>query len=147
MANVESIHVLALLGTAFMIMSMLGSYVASNGRLRQAMELKNERLDYLASHDPLTSIPNRRALFERAQECLLRGHRSGKPFALLVIDLNDFKQINDTLGHSAGDAVLQHFANRLKEGFRETDFVARLGGDEFGVVLEPVETYSSVQLV
>lgn len=146
MANAESIHVLALLGTAFMIMSMLGSYVASNARLRREMEIKNERLDYLASHDPLTSIPNRRALFEHAQDCLLRAARSGKPFALLIIDLNDFKQINDTLGHSAGDAVLQHFADRLKTGFRETDFVARLGGDEFGVVLEPVETYSSVQL-
>lgn len=145
-ANAQSIHVLALLGTAFMIMSMLGSYVASNGRLREAMELKNERLDYLASHDPLTSIPNRRALFEHAQHCVLRAARSRKPFALLVIDLNDFKQINDTLGHTSGDAVLQHFANRLEQGFRETDFVARLGGDEFGVILEPVETYSTVQL-
>lgn len=145
-ANVESIHVLALLGTAFMIMSMLGSYVVSNGRLREAMELKNERLDYLATHDPLTSIHNRRALFERAQESLLRAARSGAPFALVVIDLNDFKKINDTLGHTAGDAVLKHFANRLKEGFRDTDFIGRLGGDEFGVILEPVETYSSVQI-
>lgn len=146
LANAQSIQVLALLGTAFMIMSMLGSYVASNGRLRETMELKNERLDYLASHDPLTSIPNRRALFEQAQQCLLRSARSGKPFALLVIDLNDFKKINDTLGHSTGDAVLQHFADRLKHGFRETDFVARMGGDEFAVVLEPVESYDSVQL-
>lgn len=145
-ANAQSIHVLALLGTAFMIMSMLGSYVVSNARLREAMELKNERLDYLASHDPLTSIPNRRAFFEHAQQCLLRSARSGKPFALLIIDLNDFKKINDTLGHSTGDAVLQHFSKKLSHGFRETDFVARMGGDEFAVILEPVEAYSTVQL-
>ncbi|MEH6569377.1 MAG: GGDEF domain-containing protein [Halioglobus sp.] len=145
-ANVGSIQVLSLLGTGIIIMSVLSSYVNANSRLRAAMEAKNKSLDYLASHDSLTSIPNRRALFEHAQQCIMRGNRSGKPFALLVIDLNDFKQINDSLGHSFGDEVLTHFAKQLKTGFRETDFVARLGGDEFGVVLEPVEGLASVQI-
>jgi len=119
---------------------VLGSYVSASARLRVAMEEKNERLDYLASHDPLTSIPNRRTFFEQAQRCLQRSKRSKNPFALLVIDLNNFKQINDQLGHKAGDAVLLHLGHRLRAGFRDTDFTGRLGGDEFGVLLEPADT-------
>jgi diguanylate cyclase (GGDEF)-like protein len=145
-ANVGSIQVLSLLGTGIIVMSVLGSYVSSNSRLRAIMEAKNKSLDYLASHDSLTDIPNRRALFEHAQQCILRGSRFKKPFALLVIDMDNFKQINDSLGHSFGDEVLKHFAKRLKTGFRETDFVARLGGDEFGVVLEPVDDLASVKI-
>lgn len=145
-ANVGSIQVLSLLATGIIVMSVLGSYVGSNSRLRIAMEAKNKSLDYLASHDSLTGIPNRRALFEHAQQCISRGTRFNKPFALLVIDLDNFKQINDSLGHSFGDEVLKHFAKRLKTGFRETDFVARLGGDEFGVVLEPVDELASVKI-
>ncbi|MEH6592697.1 MAG: GGDEF domain-containing protein [Halioglobus sp.] len=144
-ANIGTVQVLSLLGTALIVMSVLGSYVASNSRLRLAMEQKTDRLDYLASHDPLTGIPNRRALFEHAQSCLLRSTRSGKPFALLVIDLNNFKQVNDNLGHNVGDAVLKHLAQRLSTGFRETDFIGRLGGDEFGVVLEPVDDFVAVK--
>ena len=145
-ANVGSVQVLSLLGTALVVMSVLGSYVAANSRLRVAMETKTEHLDYLASHDSLTAIPNRRALFEHADHCLRRAKRSGKPFALLMIDLNQFKKINDTLGHKTGDAILQHFAQRLKSSFRDTDFIGRLGGDEFGVVLEPVESAASANL-
>jgi len=111
------------------------------------MEYKADYLDYLASHDSLTAIPNRRAFFESAHRCLKRSERSGKPFALLVIDLNDFKQINDERGHKVGDAVLQHFAVRLTTGFRETDFVGRVGGDEFAVVLEPVDSIEGVERV
>ena len=145
-ANVGSIQVLSLLGTGIIVMSVLGSYVSANSRLRAALEAKNKSLDYLASHDSLTGIANRRALFEHAQQCISRGNRFEKPFAMLVIDLDNFKQINDSLGHSFGDEVLKHFAKRLKTGFRETDFVARLGGDEFGVVLEPVEELASVKV-
>jgi diguanylate cyclase (GGDEF)-like protein len=145
-SNVASVQVLSFLGTALVVMSVLGSYVAANSRLRVAMETKTERLDYLASYDSLTAIPNRRALFEHADQCLRRAKRSSKPFALLMIDLNQFKQINDTLGHKTGDAILQHFAQRLKRSFRDTDFIGRIGGDEFGVVLEPVENIASVKL-
>lgn len=142
--NVGIVQVISLLGTVLVVMAVLGSYVAANSRLRSAMMEKNLRLDYLASHDPLTGIPNRRAFFEQAQQCLGRANRTGKLFALVVIDLNDFKQINDGLGHKTGDAVLQHFADRLNSGFRDTDFVGRLGGDEFGVILEPVDSADSV---
>jgi diguanylate cyclase (GGDEF)-like protein len=143
-ANVGFVQVISLLGTVLVVMAVLGSYVSASGRLRTVMEQKNERLDYLASHDSLTSIPNRRTFFEQAQRCLQRSTRSKQPFALLVIDLNDFKQINDRLGHKVGDAVLLHFAQRLSGGFRETDFVGRLGGDEFGILLEPVENIADV---
>jgi len=146
-ANVGMVQVISLLGTVLVVMAVLGSYVSANNRLREAMEQKNERLDYLASHDPLTFIPNRRTFFEHAQRCMERSNRSKRPFALLVIDLNDFKQINDQLGHKVGDAVLLHFARRMKTGFRDTDFIGRLGGDEFGVLLEPVEDAASVNEV
>jgi diguanylate cyclase (GGDEF)-like protein len=145
--NLGIVQVIALLGTVLVIMAVLGSYVSANARLRVEMEEKNERLDYLASHDPLTSIPNRRTFFEQAQKCLQRSKRSKGPFALVVIDLNDFKQVNDRLGHKVGDAVLLHLARRLSTGFRETDFIGRLGGDEFGVLLEPVENAGGVDEV
>ena len=144
-ANVGIVQIIALLGTVLVVMAVLGSYVSATNRLRTAMEQKNERLDYLASHDSLTSIPNRRTFFEHAKQCLQRSTRSNNRFALLVIDLNDFKQINDRLGHKTGDAVLLQFARRLGAGFRETDFIGRLGGDEFGVLLEPVDNAGSVR--
>jgi diguanylate cyclase (GGDEF)-like protein len=146
-ANVGIVQVISLLGTVLVVMAVLGSYVSATNRLRMAMEQNNERLDYLASHDSLTSIPNRRTFFEHAQSCLRRSTRFKKPFAMLVIDLNDFKQINDRLGHKAGDAVLRHFAQRMSAGFRETDFIGRLGGDEFGVLLEPLENVDDVDEV
>lgn len=143
--NVGIVQVLSLLGTALVVMAVLGSYVSATNRLRTVMEQKNERLDYLASYDSLTSIPNRRTFFEHAQRCLQRAARSKNSFALLVIDLNDFKQINDGLGHKVGDAVLLHFAQRLSGGFRDTDSVGRLGGDEFAVLLEPAESLAGVE--
>jgi diguanylate cyclase (GGDEF)-like protein len=142
--NIGIVQVISLLGTVLVVMAVLGSYVAANSRLRTVLEQKNGHLEYLARHDPLTSIANRRAFFEHAQHCLQRAARSKKPFAFLLIDLNDFKQINDRLGHKVGDAVLKHFAQRMKLGFRETDFIGRLGGDEFGVILEPVDGADSV---
>ncbi|MBP6723872.1 MAG: diguanylate cyclase [Halioglobus sp.] len=145
--NLGIVQVISLLGTVLVIMAVLGSYVSANARLRTEMEEKNERLDYLASHDPLTSIPNRRTFFEQAHQSLQRSKRSKNPFALVVIDLNDFKQVNDSLGHKAGDAVLLHLARRLSSGFRDTDFIGRLGGDEFGVLLEPVENAGGVDEV
>jgi diguanylate cyclase (GGDEF)-like protein len=145
--NVGMAHAIALLGTALVVMSVLRSYDTSNRRLRRTMEEKAERLDFLASHDPLTGIPNRRAFFDQAHKSLRAAARTRRPFALLVIDLNDFKQINDRHGHKVGDAVLKHFARRLRAGFRETDFIARLGGDEFAIILEPVSTVEGVERV
>jgi diguanylate cyclase (GGDEF)-like protein len=96
--------------------------------------LRNEVAD-LALLDDLTGVGNRRQLVQRLTEECARSERSGEPFALLVIDLDGFKQINDTHGHAAGDACLQHFTLMAQTRLRSSDLLARTGGDEFCIVL------------
>ncbi len=90
----------------------------------------------LAFFDPLTALPNRRLLLERLHQCLVNGNRSGNLRALLFIDLDQFKTLNDTLGHQTGDLLLQQSARRLQNCVRESDTLGRLGGDEFVLMLE-----------
>ncbi|HWT52033.1 MAG TPA: EAL domain-containing protein [Caulobacter sp.] len=91
--------------------------------------------EFLAFRDPLTSLPNR-AAFQRAyDEAVVAAERDGEMFGLIMVDVDHFKDINDTLGHDAGDALLQSLSDLLKRSFRSTDTVARLGGDEFAIVL------------
>jgi diguanylate cyclase (GGDEF)-like protein len=105
------------------------------GFLLMAMDrLRNEVAD-LALLDDLTGVGNRRHLLQRLSEECARSDRSGEPFALLVIDLDGFKAINDTHGHAAGDACLQHFTLMAQTRLRTGDMLARTGGDEFCVVL------------
>jgi len=93
------------------------------------------RLAYLAYHDALTDLPNRLLLNDRLAQALRVAARAGSSLALLLLDLNGFKEINDTLGHHAGDRILQEVASRMRGLLRGADTVARLGGDEFAVVL------------
>lgn len=93
-------------------------------------------IERLAFYDPLTDLPNRRLLQQRLHTGMARSLRSDKPMALLYLDLDRFKLINDTMGHSAGDAVLKETARRLQSVLRETDLLARLGGDEFAILIE-----------
>lgn len=95
-----------------------------------------DRIERLAFYDPLTELPNRRLLQDRLKPALALSHRSGRQGALLFIDMDNFKSLNDTLGHDMGDLLLQQVAQRLKLCVREGDTVARLGGDEFVVMLE-----------
>jgi diguanylate cyclase (GGDEF)-like protein/PAS domain S-box-containing protein len=95
-----------------------------------------EQLKQAAVHDALTGLPNRNSLASRLEHAILRVHRSGDRLALLFIDLDRFKKVNDTLGHAAGDEVLRQAAARIRACVREVDTVARLGGDEFVVLLE-----------
>jgi PAS domain S-box-containing protein len=92
-----------------------------------------ERMEFLALHDALTQLPNRLYLDEYMERTLALARRQHNAVALFFIDLDDFKQINDTLGHQAGDEVLRETAQRLRAAVRESDLVARLGGDEFVV--------------
>jgi diguanylate cyclase len=94
-----------------------------------------QRLAYLAYHDALTDLPNRLLLQDRLAQALRVATRTSSSLALLILDLNGFKEINDTLGHHAGDLVLQTAASRVRAMLREADTVARLGGDEFAIVL------------
>jgi len=96
-----------------------------------------QRLRDAARHDHLTGLPNRAELVERLDAALVRSGRDGGEIALLFCDLDGFKDVNDTSGHAAGDAVLVEIAGRLLAAVREDDFVARVGGDEFVVVLQP----------
>jgi diguanylate cyclase (GGDEF)-like protein len=100
---------------------------------REALEA---RLEHEASHDSLTDLHNRASFYEHLGRALSRARRQGSKVALLFIDLDDFKSINDSLGHQYGDRVLREVAKRLKGCLRESDIAARIGGDEFSVLLE-----------
>ncbi len=98
-----------------------------------------EKLDHMAHHDPLTALPNRLLFHDRLQRALLRAARDQEQLAVLFIDLDRFKNVNDTLGHHVGDELLQKVACQLAVCLRESDTLARLGGDEFIVLLERVD--------
>ncbi|MBI5040326.1 MAG: diguanylate cyclase, partial [Gammaproteobacteria bacterium] len=110
-------------------------YVSTGKDISERMQTQ-QRLDYLAHHDALTDLPNRLALLEQLQRALTRAARHSKQMAVLFLDLDRFKQINDTLGHSVGDRMLCAVASRLAKCLRQGDTVARLGGDEFAILLE-----------
>ena len=95
-----------------------------------------ERLEYQAFHDSLTGLPNRALLLDRLRQALARTARTGSKVAVMLMDVDNFKLVNDTLGHAAGDELLVAIAPRLAASIRESDTVARLGGDEFAIVLE-----------
>lgn len=97
-----------------------------------------EQLRHQALHDSLTGLPNRALFADRAEQALGRSRRTRRNCAVLLIDIDDFKAVNDSLGHVAGDALLVQVAARLREQMRASDSAARLGGDEFGVLLEDV---------
>jgi diguanylate cyclase (GGDEF)-like protein len=109
---------------------------------RRALE---ERLSYQAFHDPLTGLANRRRFVQEA-DVALSSRRSPGSLAALFLDLDDFKTVNDSLGHAAGDELLHAVAERIRSGLREEDVAARLGGDEFGVLLKgiPDAAYASM---
>lgn len=100
----------------------------------------NEEIEHLAFYDPLTGLPNRRLLLDRLGRAPVLSQRSGKVGALLFLDLDHFKDLNDTLGHEVGDELLQAVAQRLLANVRVADTVARLGGDEFVVMLSDLST-------
>ncbi|MGH8124389.1 MAG: EAL domain-containing protein [Rhodanobacteraceae bacterium] len=113
-------------------------------RMKSAVAEREERIAFQAFHDALSGLPNRAALLDHLHRTLARAKRDQSFFAMLMIDINRFKEINNTLGHDVGDRVLVEFAHRLESLIRAEDYVARLGGDEFLVVLEGADTAAAI---
>lgn len=109
-------------------------------------KLLEARLTQLAFHDPLTGLPNRALLADRLRQAFARCERSGTEVGFLVLDVDDFKAVNDGLGHAGGDALLVEIARRLAAGVREVDTVARLGGDEFAILVEGTDAAGALEL-
>jgi len=107
----------------------------TNADISARMEMQG-RLLHQATHDMLTGLPNRSLFYDRLTQAIARSRRGGTLMAVLYLDIDKFKNVNDTLGHDAGDDLLKAFSKRLAECVRATDTVARLGGDEYAVVLE-----------
>ena len=125
----------------------LPKYVVAVGMILLLLEDQIEHNKYLALHDELTSLPNRRLFQDRLANALERARRTGTRTALLLIDLDRFKQVNDSLGHHVGDVVLRHVAKILTNRTRRSDTVARTGGDEFSIILNESTSRSDAERV
>jgi len=125
----------------------LPKYVVAVGMILLLLEDQIAHNKYLAFHDELTGLPNRRLFQDRLIVALERARRSASKAALLVIDLNSFKQVNDTWGHHAGDVLLQQVSMHFVGRVRNCDTVARTGGDEFSVILEDISNRASAEQV
>jgi diguanylate cyclase (GGDEF)-like protein len=149
LANVDEslillqVFIMMLAGTTL----SLGAVLTERGRLASSLAQSNAELNDLAFNDPLTGLPNRRALVDRVQQAERSARRHNKRAAILFLDLDKFKRINDSLGHAVGDELLKTVARRLSGALRDEDSVCRLGGDEFVVLLCDVEEVSDVAVV
>ena len=121
--------------------------ITAQKNAEQQLLVLNQKLQQKATHDMLTGLPNRRLLIDRLEQALAQGRRNGGHLAMLFIDLDGFKEINDRLGHTAGDQVLEIIGRRLKNLLRSVDTAARLGGDEFGLVLSKITGRQDAELV
>jgi len=130
----EWLHITAVRGSD----GLVCNYVGTSNELTQRKRAE-EQIEHLASHDVLTNLPNRRLMLDRLARALTRSQRHARHGALLLIDMDDFKTLNDSLGHAAGDQLLVEVAARIARCIRDDDTVARLGGDEFVVILEDLD--------
>ncbi|MEN3367819.1 MAG: hypothetical protein V7606_5093 [Burkholderiales bacterium] len=143
------------LATALWIELQLTAYQTERGTLEllavgrdiSSQQANEERLRYMATHDPLTGLPNRSLLSDRIRIAIAQARRTGKGFAVAVLDLDGFKKVNDALGHAVGDALLRVAAMRLSDTLRESDTLARVGGDEFVAVLPGAAEEPDIQVI
>lgn len=126
-----------------------GRYLGRRANNRDITERKlaEEQVRQLAYYDALTGLPNRRLLLERLDHALVQAKRFSRSLAVMFLDLDNFKKINDSLGHEAGDLLLKEVATRLAAGIRSGDTVARQGGDEFIIVLSEIADPHDASLV
>ena len=121
-------------------------FISTGKDVSERIEVQ-ERLHYLAHHDALTGLPNRELFQDRVDQVITRRHWHDRKIAILFLDLDRFKVINDTLGHDIGDQVLQRMSTRLTQLIREGDTVARMGGDEFAIILSDLASYDDVRSI
>ena len=126
---------LVLIGGLLLLYLVLFRIVARASTRLRRQAIENE---YLALHDPLTELPNRSLFHDRAAQAILAAKRERAQVGLMILDLDRFKEVNDTLGHHNGDLLLKEIGERLRAAVRESDSIARLGGDEFGVLLRKI---------
>ncbi|GBL45558.1 diguanylate cyclase/phosphodiesterase [Sulfuriferula multivorans] len=124
----------------------MSHFIASGRDVSERIQIMH-RLEHLANHDCLTGLPNRNLFLDRLRQAEARGSRNHEGFSVVVMDLDHFKAINDTLGHAVGDVVLQTAACRIRQCLREEDTVARLGGDEFSLILTEISSTRDVMNV
>jgi diguanylate cyclase (GGDEF)-like protein len=129
------------------LVRMCESFEAERKRAQEELDRRQEELAFMATHDALTGLPNRTLILDRLEQMLKRGRRTQVPVAALFIDLDNFKDINDTLGHRIGDHLLRAVADRLEGVLREVDALGRMGGDEFVVVAEGMSLAAGPELV
>ncbi|HEX8752262.1 MAG TPA: EAL domain-containing protein [Solirubrobacterales bacterium] len=135
------------LSLEFNLLRMCECFETERQRTDEELTRREEELAFLATHDALTGLPNRTLILDRTAQMLARSRRRQSPAAALFIDLDNFKDINDTLGHSAGDELLRAVAERLDGVIRDTDALGRLGGDEFVVISEELSLAAGPELV
>ncbi len=116
-------------------------------RRQEELERRQEELAFMATHDPLTGLPNRTLILDRTEQMLVRARRHQTPVAALFIGLDNFKSVNETLSHGAGDELLRSVAERLDGAVRDTDALGRLGGDEFVVIAEELSLADGPELI
>jgi diguanylate cyclase (GGDEF)-like protein len=135
------------LSLEFSLVRMCECFEVERQRTDEELKRREEELAFLATHDPLTGLPNRTLILDRVEQMLARSRRSQTPVAALFVDLDNFKSINDTLGHGAGDELLRAVTARLNGVIRDADALGRLGGDEFVVVSEELSLAAGPELV
>ena len=135
---IESSSSLIVLGGRELVLG-LDRDISERKQAEAQLQALNERLDHAAHHDLLTGLPNRAMLMDRLALDLIRARRSGTEVAVMFLDLDDFKRVNDTLGHPVGDELLREVVSRIGRTLRPSDMVARVGGDEFVVVVPDLQ--------
>jgi diguanylate cyclase (GGDEF)-like protein len=142
----EALNILQL-SLEFSLLRMCECYESERRLTDEELTRRDEELSFLATHDPLTGLPNRTLILDRVEQMLARAWRTSSPVAALFIDVDNFKDINDTLGHSVGDELLRGVAARLDGVVRGADALGRLGGDEFVVISDQISVAAGPELI